>query len=49
MTTLVGLTSVKLVLIVKNKLGSDQVPKFGRLVVKRECSASTTMKPSVSA
>ena len=29
-----GLTSVTLVLIIKNKLGSAQVPKFGRLLVK---------------
>ena len=28
------LTSVTLVLIIKNKLGSAQVPKFGRLLVK---------------
>ena len=29
------LTSVTLVLIIKNKLGSAQVPKFGRLLVKK--------------
>ena len=34
------LTSVTLVLIIKNKLGSAQVPKFGRLLVKMDSSAS---------
>ena len=34
------LTSVTLVLIIKNKLGSAQVPKFGRLLVKIDSSAS---------
>ena len=34
------LTSVTLVLITKNKLGSAQVPKFGRLLVKIDSSAS---------
>ena len=35
------LTSVTLVLIIKNKLGSAQVPKFGRLLVKIDSSASS--------
>ena len=34
------LTSVTLVLIIKNKLGSAQVPKFGRLLIKIDSSAS---------
>ena len=34
------LTSVTLVLVIKNKLGSAQVPKFGRLLVKIDSSAS---------
>ena len=34
------LTSVTLVLIIKNKLGSAQVPKFGKLLVKIDSSAS---------
>ena len=33
------LTSVTLVLIIKNKLGSAQVLKFGRLLVKIDSSA----------
>ena len=35
-----SLTLVTLVLIIKNKLGSAHVPKFGRLVVKIDSSAS---------
>ena len=33
-------TSVTLVLIIKNKLGSAEIPKFGRLLVKINSSAS---------
>ena len=35
------LTSVTLVLIIKNKLGSAQVPKFGRLLVKIDIGAGS--------
>ena len=35
-----GLTSVNLVLIIKNKLGSAQIAKLGRLLVEINSSAS---------